>query len=201
MASAAPVYDLNLLKELLKDECKMALGYPELEELVSHAEIITLKRGDAVCKYGMTDRNMYILLEGILARFLFQGEREIVDAFAQPGTFVCSWHSFYRDQPSNTNIEACCDCKLLKIHRSSFDKMLNTSPGFCRWFCDMLMSTNYYFEMKNREIGGSIQERYIALATKRPAIIQHVPLKTIAAYLGVTPRYLSALRARLIKPD
>lgn len=191
--------DFALLKELLTDECKMTLDTAELEKLVSHAEIIELKRGEAICKYGMTDRNMYILLEGILARFLFQGDKEIVDAFAQPGTFVCSWHSFYRDMPSITNIEACCDCRLLKIHKSSIEKILNTSPVFCRWFCDLMMSTNYYFEMKNREIGGSIQERYIALATKRPAIIQLVPLKTIAAYLGVTPRYLSALRAKLVK--
>lgn len=42
-------------------------------------------------------------------------------------------------------------------------------------------------------------ERYVMLLQKQPEIIQSVPLKHIASYLGVTAQSLSRIRAQLVR--
>ncbi|MCH5596713.1 cyclic nucleotide-binding domain-containing protein [Niabella ginsengisoli] len=41
--------------------------------------------------------------------------------------------------------------------------------------------------------------RYLKLINEKPQIIQHVPLKQIASYLGVTDTSLSRIRKEIVK--
>ena len=43
----------------------------------------------------------------------------------------------------------------------------------------------------------SAEERYLNLFTERPILLQQIPLKYIASYIGVTPQALSRIRKRI----
>jgi CRP-like cAMP-binding protein len=43
----------------------------------------------------------------------------------------------------------------------------------------------------------SIEERYLRFIKDRPKVMERVPLKYVASYLGITPESLSRLRTRL----
>jgi DNA-binding IscR family transcriptional regulator len=43
------------------------------------------------------------------------------------------------------------------------------------------------------------EERYVDFIRKNPAFLEFVPLHNIAAYLGITPEFLSKIRARLAR--
>jgi DNA-binding MarR family transcriptional regulator len=43
----------------------------------------------------------------------------------------------------------------------------------------------------------SAQERYLNLLTEQPELLQFIPLKYIASYIGITPQALSRIRKRI----
>lgn len=48
--------------------------------------------------------------------------------------------------------------------------------------------------MRVLNLNGNVYDRYEVLMPRRPEIIRNVPMKTVAAYLGMSPQYLSTLR-------
>ena len=59
---------------------------------------------------------------------------------------------------------------------------------------------NNYFELKNHSISiiaDPAKERYLNLIKSKPGIIQNVPLKQIATYLGITDTSLSRIRKEI----
>jgi hypothetical protein len=43
------------------------------------------------------------------------------------------------------------------------------------------------------------EERYLQFTEKFPSVLELVPQHSIASYLGITPEFLSKIRARLAK--
>jgi hypothetical protein len=59
---------------------------------------------------------------------------------------------------------------------------------------------NNYFELKNYSvsiIADPAKERYLNLLKTKPDIVQNVPLKQIATYLGITDTSLSRIRKEI----
>jgi len=59
---------------------------------------------------------------------------------------------------------------------------------------------NNYFELKNHSvsiIADPAKERYLNLIKQKPGIVQNVPLKQIATYLGISDTSLSRIRKEI----
>jgi hypothetical protein len=59
---------------------------------------------------------------------------------------------------------------------------------------------NNYFELKNHSvsiIADPAKDRYLNLLKAKPDIVQNVPLKQIATYLGITDTSLSRIRKEI----
>jgi len=59
---------------------------------------------------------------------------------------------------------------------------------------------NNYFELKNHSVSvitDPAKERYLNLIKTKPSIVQNVPLKQIATYLGITDTSLSRIRKEI----
>lgn len=185
------------LKNSLNAECDMRLPNSILEELIDMGEAYRLKRGEAIIPAGVVDTNIYILMEGIMRTWYYNGDQEVTQAFATKGTLVVSNHSYYAGEPSAENYEACCPSKVLKIKKEDFESLLDRSHIFARWNVRLSQCQLYRYEVKRRVINGPARERYEALIHHRSHIIRNVPLKVIATYLNITPEYLSKLRRML----
>lgn len=58
----------------------------------------------------------------------------------------------------------------------------------------------FFQEYKNASvINGSARERYKKMLGDRPYIIEKVPQRIIASYLGITPEYFSKLKREYLK--
>ena len=63
-----------------------------------------------------------------------------------------------------------------------------------------LASEDLFMKKSKRELSLLIQsaeERYLNLFTEQPELLQFIPLKYIASYIGVTPQALSRIRKRI----
>ncbi|MEM7512276.1 MAG: Crp/Fnr family transcriptional regulator, partial [Bacteroidota bacterium] len=66
-----------------------------------------------------------------------------------------------------------------------------------RWF-RILMQNAYIREQLRviQNLSQAAEDRYYEFLKKYPQIVPHVTQKQIASYLGITPEFLSAIRAQ-----
>ena len=85
---------------------------------------------------------------------------------------------------------------MLQVPRARFDALMDRYPEFTRWQLMMSYDAHYFLELKRATLMGDAAARYKALVENRIEILQKVPLKIIASYLGITPQHLSLIRRR-----
>ena len=89
---------------------------------------------------------------------------------------------------------------VVRITRQRYDTLTAQSHDFARWALQMAHGQLFFFEMKNSVINGDAKERFLSLVKNRPEIMEKVPLKFVASYLGITQSYLSRLKKAVMKP-
>ena len=167
--------------------------------LLSGAEELHVRANSPLIPYGKLDNSVYILKSGIVRFCYFDGDREKIWGFACPGTMMISYNCFYMNAPSFFQLESCKEpVAVLRISKTEFDRMLESSWDFTRWFLQLQFARLNAYEMKLSIINGSALDRFKALIENRPEIIRGVQQKHIASYLGVTPAYLSRIKSRKI---
>ncbi|MBD5358520.1 MAG: Crp/Fnr family transcriptional regulator [Bacteroides sp.] len=186
--------DRILLKRLFLDECRFHLNDEVMDEFLDLGTVIEVNRGEMVCQAGLVDSNIYVMIKGIVSRWRWNHNKEIVDTFSTPGTMFMEYHSYYASQDSHAFFEACCPSRLLKVSARDFDSLIERSHSFARWALNMAYSQLYSYEIRELNFNGDVYQRYETLMRDRPEIIREVPMKVVAAYLGVSPQYLSSLR-------
>lgn len=187
------------IRELILSEgiAQVQLSDGLINDLIDCGHIVSLKAGQPLVKVGDVNPDFYILIDGIIRSWYVLDNVEVTTAFGIAGTQILNYASYTAGQPSESNFEACTKCKLMRVPKEDYDRMLHTSLEFCNWRLRLAYDQFYFTEMRNQVIKGDARQRYAALLQSRPEIVQKVMLKIIATYLGITPQYLSHLRNTL----
>lgn len=189
---------MNSLRELLFTECAYRMKDETMDMFLGAMTELRVKAGESLIDYGALDGNIYVLKSGIIRGAYFNGFKEMTYAFGIPGTMLCSYYTFYKHEPSFFRIEACCDCIIMKVTKNRFLEMIRQSHDFAQWVLWMSVQQVWLYEKKLAVVNGDAKERFEALIKNRPEIIENVPLKYIAAYIGVTPEYLSKVKRNFL---
>jgi CRP/FNR family transcriptional regulator, anaerobic regulatory protein len=97
-------------------------------------------------------------------------------------------------------IEAIENSRIFHLSKNNFDTLCTEVPKFERFF--RIIMQNAYIREQLRVIQNlslSAEERYHSFINKYPQVVQQVTQKQIASYLGITPEFLSAIRANKTK--
>lgn len=122
---------------------------------------------------------------------------DITTKFFGTTDVVIDWHSFFLRTHCREAIQAITPCVAWKITAEGFKKLFSIEA-----FRDVGRTRliDAYFELKNHTvsvIADPAKERYLQLLRQKPDIVQNVPLKQIATYLGVTDTSLSRIRKEI----
>ena len=188
---------MDKVKELLARESWLRPSEALLDQFLAPAESISLKKNEVLIMSGKYDPNIYIVKEGIIRYSYMHGVKETTFIFALPGSMIISMHCFYAHQPAFYQVDACCPSIVLRITKSHFDHLVESSHEFARWALSYEQGQLYYLEKKDTVINGDARERYESLLRQRPDILEKVALKHIASYLGITPQYFSRLKQQI----
>jgi CRP-like cAMP-binding protein len=183
------------LKLLLKDELGFLPNGEAMDRLLERGNMEHFTRGDIIIEKGRKCADIFIMADGIIRFVDYDGDRERTFAFALPGTIFMSKHSFAMNLPSYYQVEACCETALLRIRKDDFWEVLGENRDLAIWMLHYAYGELFFQEHKNAVVhNGSAADRYRSMLGDRPMIIEKVPQKIIASYLGVTPEYLSRLK-------
>ncbi|SEO42897.1 cAMP-binding domain of CRP or a regulatory subunit of cAMP-dependent protein kinases [Flavobacterium sp. CF108] len=155
---------------------------------------ILLQAGE-VCNF-----EAYINKGCIREYFIDDAGIELTLQFATEDWWVSDITSFEDQIPSDMYIETLEDCELLVLTRQSKENLINEVPQLERMF--RLMIQRHLSKLQKRlfkTVSSTAMDQYIEFVTRYPTISQRVSQQYIASYLGITPEFLSRLRAKHLK--
>ncbi len=169
--------------------------------LFSDSKTKTVSRGTILQQAGDTTNIGYKVVSGCLKSYVLDksGKEHIVQ-FAPEDWFISDMDSFYNRLPSDLYIEAIEDSELAIFKKEGFADLPD-------WNREALVEINTKLRnsliASNRRLisllSATAEQRYIDFTETYPTLVQRLPLKLIASYIGITPEYLSELRRKLAR--
>lgn len=114
--------------------------------------------------------------------------------FAPAGWWIGDMQSLLEQSPAKLNIDAVRDSSFLFISRSDLDLLFAAVPAMEKYF--RLLLERSLVTYQNRILDSlslSARERYHNFCKAYPSLIQTLPQKQVASYIGVTPEFLSKM--------
>jgi len=171
---------------------------PELrEQLVLVLKYRTFTRKEFLLKAGHVSRNIYFIEKGIVRCFYMVGTKDISAWFMKEGDVVVSVDSFFGQVESTENIQALEDTT---VHYISYDEL---EELYSRFLCFNVhgrkVLTHYYRLSEQRAVSMrslKARERYAYLLYQSPELLQRVPRKFLASYVGVSEHTMSNINTK-----
>ncbi|MDT0608163.1 Crp/Fnr family transcriptional regulator [Croceitalea rosinachiae] len=174
------------------------LSSDELELIVKQFEEVAFTKNDYLIEKGKVANYYYFLETGFLRSYTIDLEgNDITTKFFSEKDIVIDWHSYFLKKPCKESIQAVTNGKCWKINFNDFMKLFNIEAFRA---VGRTRLVNNYFELKNHSISviaDQAKDRYLNLIKEKPSIVQNVPLKHIATYLGITDTSLSRIRKEI----
>ena len=173
----------------------------ELQQLVSSIQIKNVSKGQILQFKGEVSDKSYFVKSGLLRSYsIDENCKEHIFMFAPEGWIISDFVSQTYNTPSELVIEAIEDSELEILTKELFDNLLSKSSKFT--LLDTEKLTKRIAVLQKRVImlmSATAWERYQDFLDTYPNIVQRVPQKMIASYLGITPEALSNLRSNMSK--
>lgn len=159
---------------------------------------LVVKRKTLLTCAGDVERYLYFVLDGVQRAFYVDDteQREITLVFSYTGSFSAIADSFLLQQPARYCLETLTKSHLLRLSYADFIRLTNRHVSLLRWAnktTALALSgvMNRYIELATY----TADEKFRALLTRSPHVLQLIPHKYLASYLGIDPTTFSKLLA------
>jgi CRP-like cAMP-binding protein len=171
----------------------------DLENILNQYQRIEFAKNDFLIQEDSTANYYYFIESGYVRSYVIDLEgNDISIKFFSATDIVIDWHSYFLKTKCRENVQAITACVAWKITFENFMKLFKIE-AFREVGRTRLV--NNYFELKNHSISiiaDPAKDRYLNLLKSKPDIVQNVPLKQIATYLGITDTSLSRIRKEIL---
>ena len=181
----------------------VSLSDKEKEAILSKIEVKHYKAKTVLLNAGEICKHSYFVNSGILRSFNINDNIvEHVLQFACEGWWIGDMYSLISQKPGSLYIEVNEDAEVVLLSKENQEKLFQEIPKLERFF--RILTENSLVANQERlmdNLSLSAEERFEKFCSKYPSLIQNVPQKQIASYIGVTPEFFSKMKARLLKKN
>lgn len=194
---------MDAYQQLFKRQLQHIFPLPDkiCGDVVSHFKLLDVPKNSLWLKEGQVSDMYCFLAEGFMRSYTNNTEgEEVTMQFFCPNQLVVDVASFFKRMPSQENIQALTDAKVLYATFDQIQFLFHSMQEF-RELGRMIL-VNFNVQLKQRMLSmvqQTAEQRYEHLIATNPAIFQNAPLKYIASYLGVTDTSLSRIRREYAK--
>ena len=174
------------------------LAESELRILDDLTKIIKYKKNSLLIKKGTIADHMIFLISGIASSIYTNQSKEFIRDFYFPPQIFTEQESFENRVPAKFLISAVTDITCLTISYDNLIKAYEKIPRLNEISYKLLM--HGFVNISNRLeslLTLNPEKRYLELLNENPKLLQRIPLKMIASYLGITSVALSRIRKRI----
>lgn len=176
------------------------LNEDEVVHFTSLLQHQQLKRKRFLLQEGEICRHSAFVTHGCLRGYSVDKDGiEHVLSFAPPGWWAADMYSLLSHKPGLLNIEALEDTDMLLLSKSNQERLYTDIPKFERFF--RIITENSLVSYQQRLIDNlslTAEERYHNFCRRYPTLINRLPKKQIASYIGVTPEFFSRMQRQML---
>jgi len=190
--------NLTHFYQTLFDSVEELVEMPEYDRQLcrQYFEPVVFPKSTIIEKAGKIPGHQYFIISGYLRNFhLSKKGNEVTTDMNNGPRFFTSYPNFMNRTVSNENIECITKCELLRVNRDDVDILYQKGLSIKDYTMKILQ---YFLEEEKKRMKEMstlpAEQRYEKFIKKHPNIIQNVPLKYIASYLGIRPESLSRIR-------
>jgi CRP-like cAMP-binding protein len=179
----------------------VSLSDIEKETILSKIEIKHYKAKTVLLNAGEICKHSYFVNSGILRSFNINDNIvEHVLQFACEGWWIGDMYSLITQKPGNLYVEVNEDAEVVLLSKENQEELFQEIPKLERFF--RILTENSLVANQERimdNLSLSAEERFEKFCSKYPTLIQKVPQKQVASYIGVTPEFFSKMKAKILR--
>lgn len=172
----------------------------DMEFLRGMLRKVSLKRKQLLLREGEVCRYSSFVTGGCLRGYNIDGNGlDHVLNFAPPGWWIADMYSLITQKPGILNIEALEPTEVLQLSKTNQEILCRERPKFEHFF--RVITENSLVSIQTRlteNLSLSADERYKNFCKKYPMLVNSMPQKHIASYLGVTAEFFSKMKKSLL---
>ncbi len=175
------------------------LSFEEKNQIISGAEVKRLHAGEAYYRENNTKPYVAYVLSGLLRSYLItsDGKESTYELLGESEIIAC-WEIIYLNTPSNHIIEAITPSHILSFDFFKLKSIIDSSNRLKEFYTKVLEDTHSKTLLHHQQfVNQKPEERYTRLRKDYPHLIEKVPQKIIASYLGITPTSFSRMKKRM----
>jgi len=175
----------------------ISLDKEEEKFFISLLESRKVKRKEFLLQSGDVCRNSAFVTDGCMRAYTIdENGFEHILQFAPPDWWIADMYSLITQKPGYLFIEAMEESEMLLLPKEEQEKLYVGIPKFERFF--RIITENSLVSNRQRVMDNlslTAKQRYEKFCSAYPTVFNTIPQKHIAAYIGVTPEFLSKLKA------
>jgi CRP/FNR family transcriptional regulator, anaerobic regulatory protein len=157
-----------------------------------------VKKENILLQEGKICRHLYFLESGLLRFFTLKNGNDITKYFTDIPYCFTSIKSFENQIPATENIETLEDTVLWAMTFESVQSLQNL-PVWNTFTRKLVQEVQVYTDEILEDLQSETAEnRYKKMLFENDPLLQRVPLKHIASYLGIAPQSLSRIRKSVL---
>lgn len=191
----------------MSDRCEMlrkavsSFGSVDEESIAAFAAPwaeVSFKRRELMTREGETEKYLYLVLEGVQRACRAHNEKDVTLVFSFTGSFSGVIDSFFLQRPSLFDLEVLTATRCLRIHHNDMTALMAQHRSIESWV--RLAITRVLADTLQRHVeilSFSAEEKFTALLRRSPHVLNLVPHKYLASYIGVDPTNFSKLLGKV----
>ena len=190
------------MQSIIQNIAKHVSLTPDEQNLfLSKAETKIFKAKTILLSAGELSNETYFVNSGILRSFNINDNIiEHVLHFACEGWWIGDMYSYISEKPGNLFIEVLEDAEIVMLSKENHQELYQKIPKLERFF--RILAENSLVAHQERlmdNLSLTAEERFEKFCFKYPTLLQRIPQKQIASYIGVTPEFFSKMKAKMLK--
>ncbi|MEO1515201.1 MAG: Crp/Fnr family transcriptional regulator [Bacteroidota bacterium] len=155
------------------------------------------KKGSILLEEGKICQHIYFVESGLLRYYRWKDGLDITKFFTIAPYCFTSQRSFNSRQPAQESIEALEDCVIWQMKRRDALALLEML-SWSEFVRKLVQEVQFFTEEILQELQSeTAEDRYKKMLAQADPLLQRVPLKHLASYLGIAPQSLSRIRRSL----
>jgi len=174
------------------------LGEEERIAFEECMQIRAFKKKEHFLVAGEVCKQIGFVVTGFMRLYYLADGADVTKSFNFENTFCGSYASFITGQHARFNVVAMEPSVLLTFNQKDLFALYDRYPNIQK--LGRMSIESRFIKIEQREASlllDTPEQRYLDVLKNEPHLLQRVPLKFLASYLGVTAETLSRIRSRL----
>ena len=187
--------NLKLLKHFI--ESYISIPNEEWNAISSCFEKRIIEKDEIILEEGKICKYLYFIESGLLHFYINKNGNVITKFFTDAPYFFTSQVSFNSQKPALENIQAIEKSVIYQISYVKSDELFQLK-SWSEFGRKITQEVQFFTEQILEQLQTETAEmRYQSMQKNNPKLLERIPLKYLASFLGIAPQSLSRIRKKL----